>query len=110
MDVLGVLLLLGVAATAAVYTVVNWRLHRRAMRRLDREACVDGTPHLWNAGFQYPPSTRPVEEECDCCLARRVVDHGDCFDAARRAQARPQEPRAERVRDPRDQPVGAASR
>jgi hypothetical protein len=46
------------------------------MRRLDPEVCANGTPHLWNAGYQYPPSRRPVEEECDCCVARRVVDHG----------------------------------
>jgi hypothetical protein len=77
MDPLGVVVLLGVGASAAAYTALNWHLHRRALRRLDPEVCAGGASHLWNIGYQYAPSTKPVEEECDCCLARRVVDYGD---------------------------------
>ena len=77
MEPAGIAVLIGTGGAVAAYTVLHWRLHVRDQRRVRVTACPGGTPHLWQGGYQWPPKRGPVEEECDLCLARRVVDYGE---------------------------------
>ena len=79
MESLGVVALLGTGAGVAAYVALNWRLQRRAEKKRDPEVCSTGDPHLWRGSFQFPPPKGPVEEDCDVCLARRVVDYGEGY-------------------------------
>ena len=68
-----VLLPLLVFATLVAYTLVMRWLHLRRHDVPDLEECEFGGSHWWRGSYRYPPTSEPVEEECERCGASRVV-------------------------------------
>ena len=79
MEPLGVVVLIGTCAAVTGYVLINRRRHRRwrPSPRPEGETCWTGEPHLWVGQFTFPPPKGPVEEKCEVCGARRVVEYGD---------------------------------
>ena len=74
------LLPLVVLTALVAYTLVMRWLHFRQRTVHDPETCPSGGSHWWHGAYRYPPTSEPVEEECECCGATRVVAYENGFE------------------------------